>query len=162
MLGWNKNVRQKLKKYFHFSPLIFIPPSLVITKIMDTPQKKVLIIEDEISILNGISDKFTHEGFFVLKATNGQEGLDIALKDHPDFTIVDNLMPNTDGFYFLENIRKDKWGKNSLIIMWSNSHDSTTITRARKIEVFDFMIKSEWEYRDIVNKVREALGEKKV
>jgi len=127
---------------------------------MDAPQQKVLIIEDEISILNGISDKFTHEGFFVLKATNGQEGLDIALKDHPDFILVDNLMPDTDGFYFLENLRKDEWGKNALAIMWSNSHDSTTIGRAKKIGVFDFMIKSEWEYRDVVKKVKEALASK--
>jgi DNA-binding response OmpR family regulator len=127
---------------------------------MDTPQQKVLIIEDELSILNGISDKFTHEGFFVFKATNGQEGLNIALKDHPDFIIVDNLMPNTDGFYFLENIRKDEWGKKALVIMWSNSHDNTTIARAQKIGILDFMIKSEWEYRDIVKKVRDVLANK--
>jgi len=125
---------------------------------MDNPQQKVLIIEDELSILNGISDKFAHEGFIVFKATNGQEGLDIALKDHPDFILVDNLMPNTDGFYFLENLRKDEWGKNALVTMWSNSHDSTTIARAKKIGIYDFMIKSEWEYRDVVKKVREALA----
>jgi len=124
---------------------------------MNTSQKKVLIIEDEVSILNGISDKFTHEGFIVSKAVNGQEGLDKAIKDHPDFILVDNLMPNTDGFYFLENIRKDEWGKNALIIMWSNSHDSNTIFRARKIGILDFMIKSEWEYRDVVEKVKKAL-----
>lgn len=125
---------------------------------MTTTQKKVLIIEDEVAILNGISDKFTHEGFLVLKAIDGQTGLDQALKEHPDFILVDNLMPNTDGFYFLENIRKDKWGKSAKIIMWSNSHDSRTITRAKKIGILDFMIKSEWEYRDVVKKVREALG----
>ncbi len=92
----------------------------------------MLIIEDEASILNGISDKFVHEGFSVIKATNGQEGLDSALKDHPDFILVDNLMPNTDGFYFLENLRRDKWGKNARVIMWSNSQDSVTIARAKK------------------------------
>lgn len=127
---------------------------------MNTPQQKILIIEDEASILNGISDKFTHEGFFVIKAVNGQDGLDKALKEHPDFIIVDNLMPNTDGFYFLENLRKDKWGKSALVIMWSNSHDSSTVTRARKIGILDFMIKSEWEYRDVVKKVREYLDAK--
>ena len=125
---------------------------------MDTPIKKILIVEDEVSILNGISDKFTHEGFQVFKAENGQEGLDVALKDHPDFVIIDNLMPNTDGFYFLENIRKDEWGKNAKVIMWSNSHDSNTISRAKKLGAVDFMIKSEWEYRDVVKKVKEALG----
>lgn len=127
---------------------------------MDTAQKTILIIEDEISILNGISEKFTHEGFIVTKAMNGQDGLDKALKDHPDFIIVDNLMPNTDGFYFLENLRKDTWGKNALVIMWSNSHDSRTVARAKKIGVLDFMIKSEWEYRDVVQKVRESIDTK--
>jgi len=122
----------------------------------------MLIIEDEASILNGISDKFTHEGFFVIKATNGKEGLDSALKDHPDFILVDNLMPNTDGFYFLENLRRDTWGKNVPVIMWSNSQDSVTIARAKKIGILDFIIKSEWEYRDIVKKVREILGDKVV
>src|ERR1035437_3835835 len=102
---------------------------------MDAPQRKVLIIEDELSILNGISDKFVHEGFLVTKAANGQDGLNSALKDHPDFILVDNLMPNTDGFYFLENLRKDKWGKNARVIMWSNSQDSATIARAKKIGI---------------------------
>lgn len=127
---------------------------------MGTAQKTILIIEDEISILNGISEKFTHEGFIVTKAMNGQDGLDKALKDHPNFIIVDNLMPNTDGFYFLENLRKDTWGKNALVIMWSNSHDSRTVARAKKIGVLDFMIKSEWEYRDVVQKVRESIDAK--
>lgn len=125
---------------------------------MDTLQKKVLIVEDEISILNGISDKFIHEGFLVIKAVDGQDGLNKALAEHPDFIFVDNLMPNTDGFFFLENLRKDEWGKNARVIMWSNSHDSHTIDRARKIGILDFMIKSEWEYRDIVKKVKEVLG----
>ncbi|MGC9599046.1 MAG: response regulator [Minisyncoccia bacterium] len=124
---------------------------------MDAPPKKILIVEDETLILNGISDKFAFEGFSVLKASNGQEGLAKALADHPDVILVDYLMPNTDGFYLLENLRKDKWGKNARVIMWSNSHDSNTMARAKKLGVFDFMVKSEWEYRDVVKKVRKVL-----
>lgn len=124
---------------------------------MDTLKNKILIVEDEKPILNGLSDKFTYEGFLVFKAENSQEGLDSAIKNHPDIIIVDNLMPDTDGFYFLENLRDDEWGKNAKVIMWSNSHDSKTIVRAKKVGIQDFMIKSEWEYRDIVKKVRELL-----
>jgi hypothetical protein len=43
--------------------------------------------------------------------------------------------------------------------MWSNSQDSATIARAKKIGILDFIIKSEWEYRDIVKKVKEILGD---
>lgn len=127
---------------------------------MNNLQKKILIIEDELSILNGISDKFTHEGFLVSKAINGKDGLEKALKEHPDFILVDNLMPNTDGFYFLENLRKDKWGKKALVIMWSNSHDANTIIRAKKIGILDFMVKGEWEYRDLVKKINKYLDAK--
>lgn len=127
---------------------------------MNTSQPKILIIEDELSILNGIADKFTHEGFLVTKAINGQDGLDKALKGRPDFIIVDILMPNTDGFYFLENLRMDKWGKGASVIMWSNSHDLSTISRAKKLGVLDFMIKSEWEYRNLVEKVKEYLNKR--
>jgi DNA-binding response OmpR family regulator len=121
------------------------------------PQKKVLIVEDEIAILTGISDKFTHEGFITFRARDGQDGLNKAFNEHPDLMLVDVLMPNFGGFYFLENLRKDEWGKNAKVIMWSNSHDSTTITRAQKFGILDFMIKSEWEYRDVVRKVGEYI-----
>ncbi len=124
---------------------------------MSTIQKRILIIEDEVSLLNGISDKFTHDGFLVTQATNGQDGLNKALSEHPDFIIVDSLMPNTDGFYFLEKLRADKWGKGAPVVMWSNSHDSSTMSRAKKIGILDFMVKSDWEYRDVVKKVNEYL-----
>lgn len=127
---------------------------------MNASQPKILIIEDELSILDGISDKFTFEGFLVTKAINGQDGLDKALKEHPDFIITDYLMPNTDGFYFLENLRKDKWGKDALVIMWSNSQSTSTISRAKKIGILEFMIKSNWEYRDLVKKVKGYLDAK--
>lgn len=125
---------------------------------MDIPSKKILIVEDEEAILRGISDKFTYSGFAVTKATNGQDGLDKALKEHPDLILVDNLMPNTDGFYLIENLRKDEWGKDARIIMWSNSHDSHTVVRAKELGVLEFMVKSDWEYRDVVKKVKEVLG----
>jgi DNA-binding response OmpR family regulator len=119
---------------------------------------KILIVDDEAPILNGISDKFTHEGFSVLKAIDGQEGLDKALAEHPDMILLDSLMPNTDGFYLLENLRKDDWGRGAKVIMWSNSHDSKTVARAESLGTIDFMIKSDWEYRDVVKRVKDFLG----
>jgi len=123
----------------------------------DKEKPRILIVDDETPILNGISDKFAHEGFSVVKAVDGKDGLDKALQEHPDFILIDNLMPTADGFYFLENLRKDDWGKNARVIMWSNSHDSKTIARAKTLGTLDFMIKSDWEYRDVVKKVNGFL-----
>lgn len=120
--------------------------------------KKILIVEDDTPILNGISDKFKHEGFIVVTAMNGQDGLEQALKEHPDMILLDILMPNTDGFYLLENLRKDEWGKTAGVIMWSNSRDPKTIERAKALGVLEPLIKSDWEYRDVVLKVKELIG----
>jgi PleD family two-component response regulator len=120
--------------------------------------KKILIVDDDEPILNGISDKFTHEGFSVFKAKNGQEGFDVALREHPDLIITDILMPNINGLLFLENLRKDEWGKDARVLIWSNSHNSTTVEQAKKLGVIEFVIKSDWEYKDVVNKVRVILG----
>jgi DNA-binding response OmpR family regulator len=124
---------------------------------MDGSKTKVLIVDDDKPILNGISDKFTLEGFLVLEAKDGQEGLELAVKEHPDMIITDILMPKVDGLSFIENLRKDDWGKNAHVIIWSNSHNSTNMIQSKKLGVLDFMVKSDWEYKDVVKKVREIL-----
>ena len=128
---------------------------------METSAKKVLIVDDDMPILKGISDKFTHEGFLVINAKNGEEGLSMALKEHPDLIITDILMPKVDGLFFLESLRKNEWGKDAPVFIWSNSHNSSTLEQAKKLGVIEFLVKSDWEYRDIVNKVREILGVEK-
>lgn len=124
---------------------------------METPAKKILIVEDEPPILNGIADKFTFEGFTSIKAKDGKEGLKLALEQHPDLILLDYRMPNTDGFVLLEKLRDDEWGKNARVIMWSNSHGADTVNRAKQLGVLDFLIKSDWEYKDVVRRAREAL-----
>ena len=125
---------------------------------METPLQKVLIVEDEAPILNGIADKFTFEGFMAIKARDGNEGLKQALEQHPDLILLDYRMPNADGLTLLEKLREDAWGKNARVIMWSNSHSAGTVDRAMRLGVLDFLIKSDWEYKDVVKKARVAIN----
>ena len=125
---------------------------------METPLQKVLIVEDEAPILNGIADKFTFEGFMAIKARDGNEGLKQALEQHPDLILLDYRMPNADGLTLLEKLREDAWGKNARVIMWSNSHSAGTVDRAIRLGVLDFLIKSDWEYKDVVKKARVAIN----
>ena len=46
-------------------------------------KQKILIVEDEQALLKVYAERFSGEGFLVLKACNGQEGLDLALKERP-------------------------------------------------------------------------------
>jgi CheY-like chemotaxis protein len=119
--------------------------------------KTILIVDDEQSLLRALVDKFTREGFVVMGAKNGKEGLDSALANHPDIILLDLIMPVMDGTTMLANLRKDPWGKDAKVIVLTNLSEVEKATQ-RLQGVYDYLIKSDWELKDVVKKVKEGLG----
>ena len=58
---------------------------------------RILIVEDEPNMVAGLRDNFEYEGYEVLTASDGAEGLGRALKDAPDLVILDVMMPKMSG-----------------------------------------------------------------
>src|SRR3974377_1874448 len=58
---------------------------------------KILIVEDEPNMVAGLRDNFEYEGFQVITAFDGVEGLERALKDSPDLVVLDVMMPRMSG-----------------------------------------------------------------
>src|SRR5260370_28108926 len=58
---------------------------------------KILIVEDERNMVAGLRDNSEYEGFQVLTALDGVEGLERALKDSPDLVVLDVMMPRMSG-----------------------------------------------------------------
>src|SRR5712691_13280365 len=69
-------------------------------------QKRVLIVEDEQDLLDGLAHNFRFEGYEVLTAKNGAEGLKTALKQKPDVVVLDIMLPEKDGFTVLRELRQ--------------------------------------------------------
>jgi len=123
-------------------------------------KKKVLIveiIEDEASLSNALSDKFTHEHFEVLQAKNGEEGLATALREHPDVILLDILMPRMDGIAMLKKLRTDAWGKSAHVIILTNVGDMGKIAEAMRNEVFEYYVKSDTQIENIIESVKKTL-----
>jgi len=121
-------------------------------------QKKILIIEDELPMLKALSDKFSREGFSVLEARNGEEGLDMAIKTKPDLVILDLFMPVMDGKAMMEKLRQDEWGKKVPIIILTNLNpDDKTLNEIMASGPAYYFIKSKWQLEDLVGKVRKEL-----
>ena len=127
---------------------------------MDTSKKKILIVDDEIPILDGLADKFEKEGFGVQKAKDGREGLLGAVNEHPDLILLDSRMPNMDGIEMLQKLRGDDWGKNALVVMLSNSEKQDTKEKAAQLGVIDYWLKSDVSFKEIVNRSKEILAAK--
>lgn len=121
-------------------------------------KKKILIVEDEASLIKAFLEKFKNEPFLTLEARDGVEGLDIALKEHPDLILLDIIMPKLDGLSMLKKLREDAWGKNAKVIMLTNLNDSKNVIEAEKLGVDSFFIKTDLKIKEILEKVLEKLN----
>lgn len=73
--------------------------------------KKILITEDEKSMLQALGDTFKSQNFDVFEAENGEKGLEVAFKEHPDVILIDIVMPKMDGLTMLKKTERGRLGK---------------------------------------------------
>jgi DNA-binding response OmpR family regulator len=67
---------------------------------------KILIVDDEKEIVKGLAINLTREGFEVIQAFDGKEGLDLAIKERPDLILGDVAMPGMNGLDMCRELRK--------------------------------------------------------
>lgn len=122
-------------------------------------KKKILIVEDEESMLNALSDYLETQEFATLLARDGEEGLGIALKEHPDLILLDILMPKMDGMIMLQKLREDEWGKKAPVIILTNVNPNanTIINSVLQNEPAYYLVKSDVKLEGIVDKIKDVL-----
>jgi DNA-binding response OmpR family regulator len=69
---------------------------------------KILVVEDEAAILRGLKDNLKDEGYSVVTASTGKEGLDKALKEDLDLILLDVMLPEMNGFDVCKQIKMKK------------------------------------------------------
>lgn len=117
----------------------------------------VLIVEDDEVILELYATAFTQAGIKVLKAKNGQEGVDLALKHHPDAILMDIVMPVMPGHKAVEKIRLDPWGKDAKVIFLTNMSDAENVYLAVEQGSEEYIIKANTPVKEVVNQTRMAM-----
>ena len=120
--------------------------------------KKILIIEDEEVLLGLLQKKLTKEGYRVLLARDGEVGLKIMNKEKPDLVLLDIIMPVKDGFEVMEVMHKDEKLNKIPIIIISNSGQPVELERAKALGARDWLIKTELDPQEVLEKVRGQLG----
>lgn len=73
---------------------------------MSQPKRKILIIEDEPHIVMGLTDALEFEGFAVVSANKGKDGVNLARLEKPDAILLDLMLPDTNGFKVCEELRR--------------------------------------------------------
>lgn len=124
-------------------------------------KKTILIVEDEVSQRKVLSAYLTKKGFSILEAADGEEGLTIALAQHPDVILLDVRMPKMDGMTMMHKLRADEWGKTVSIIILSNYDTSDThLFQIILDEPSFYLIKSNVSLDLIFEKLKEVVETK--
>lgn len=69
-------------------------------------KKTILIIEDEPHIVLGLTDALEFEGFAVVSANKGKDGVQLARQEKPDAVLLDLMLPDANGFKICEELRR--------------------------------------------------------
>lgn len=123
--------------------------------------KKVLVIDDEIVLLDLLSSKISQNGFFVIEAHDGDEGLQKALAEHPDLVLLDIIMPKMDGITMLKKLREDPWGKTAQVIILSNLNTAEAVEKSLANGAYDYLVKIDYTLDDLVRIVKKRLEKKR-
>lgn len=119
--------------------------------------KKVLIVDDEPNIAISVDFLMRREGFEVLVAHDGEEGLARIRDDRPDLVVLDVMMPKLDGFEVCRAVRADPTLAGVRILMLTAKGRAAEIEKGLSLGA-DAYIPKPFATRELVAKVKELLG----
>src|SRR5258708_10016856 len=119
--------------------------------------KKLLIIEDDRFMANGMRVRFSEDGFDLKLASNGEEALEILKTFIPRVIIVDLMMPKMDGFETLARIKAQDNLKDIPVIIASNLGQEEDIKRGKNLGAVEYVVKSNLSLDDMVAVVNKHL-----
>jgi two-component system, NtrC family, response regulator AtoC len=100
---------------------------------------RILVVEDERAALHSLGVLLEDEGYEVLKAENGEQGLALALSEEPDLVLLDIRLPGIDGLTVLQRLRQG-YSDAAVLIMTADTTSSNAI-RATQYGAFDYITK---------------------
>lgn len=117
-------------------------------------QLNIMLVDDDKFLLNMYSLKFSKNNLLVTTAVGGQEAVQkLSEGAQPDIMLLDLIMPGMDGFTVLENVRKNNWIPNAIIIVLTNQSEPSDIDRAKKLGVHGYIVKATTIPSEVVKEV---------
>ncbi len=117
----------------------------------------ILLIEDDMLLADMYTMKLGLEGFKVLTALNGENGIRIALEEDVDLILLDMLLPRIQGIEVLETLRKSDKGKDIPVIALTNLAREDLRQKAFELGAKDFLVKAQEKPEDVIEAIKKVL-----
>lgn len=118
---------------------------------------KILVAEDDTHLCRAYENKLRLDGFDVVLAYNGEEAIELILKEKPDLILLDILMPKKDGFDVNAEIKKHDETKDIPVIFLTNFGQSFLKERATYDGADEFFVKSNTPITKLMDTIRGIL-----
>lgn len=121
-------------------------------------KKKVLIAEDEQTLLKTIEFTLKDKGYETIVATDGEEAFDLIKKHKPDVVLLDILMPRKSGLDVLKEMKADSELSDIVVLLLTNLSDEESISQGVTLGARGYFIKSDMTLEEVAEKVEEVVN----
>lgn len=121
--------------------------------------KKILIVEDELSLREALKDKLSKNNFEVQLAANGQEAIEIAKDFSPQLILLDILMPGMNGLDVLKEIRGTASLVSVPVIMLTNLPEEGAQEKAEQLGSTEYLVKANTNLEQLIEKINTYVKE---
>ena len=108
---------------------------------MNQQGQKILLVDDEVDILEFLGANLKKHGFIVYNATNGEDAIDVAIKESPDLIVLDIMMPGMDGVEVCSILRENEALDNTLIVFLTARGENYSEIAAFEAGADDYVVK---------------------
>jgi len=116
----------------------------------------VLVVEDEFGIAELLDAVLTEEGYQVLTAMNGREGLDLLAHEQPELVLSDYMMPVMDGAALLSRMQAEPALQGIPVVMMSSMPEAAVATRCAGYAAF---LRKPFKLFEVVDVVKRLVGD---
>ncbi len=121
---------------------------------------KILLVDDEQSVLDSIGDVLQENGFEVVKASNGKQALEFVSTTEIDLVLLDIIMPGINGREVMQRIKSDPKTSMIPVIFLTNVDPSSNDRLLEEImsePPMFYLVKGNCSTEDVLNKVKQVL-----
>jgi CheY-like chemotaxis protein len=140
------------------TPAADTPDIAVKAASINTDQKKLLIIEDDLFIRELYQKHLEMAGYTVDTAVDGQEGKEKIFANPYDMILLDIMLPRMNGLDVLKQVKEDSTHKDVPVIILSNLGQDSVVSRGLALGAISYIIKSDITPAEMVKLIQEQIG----
>lgn len=119
-----------------------------------TQKKKVLLVDDDPLIIRMYEHKLSADGYEVILAFDGEDGLVKAADTKPDVILLDLMMPKMNGIEALKHLKKDADTKKIPVVILTNiGDDQAYVKTTKELGAVDYLVKATTSLKELSARV---------